>query len=144
MKKLIIYGMMSVTCLIALQACYKDKGNYSYNDINEITISSTATSYNVLVPDTLRIDVNIHQTQPHPDGLTFQWVMYPSGGAPLTRRTIGSTQNLRAAITEDPGSYVLDLFVKDKKTGVEFQKKFSVGVLTALSEGWIVEEEKNN
>ncbi|HEX6179722.1 MAG TPA: PKD-like family lipoprotein [Chitinophagaceae bacterium] len=144
MKKLTTYVLISIFSLVALQSCYKDKGNYSYNDINEITISSAASSYNVMVPDSLKIDITLHQTQPHPDGLTFQWVLYPSTAAPLTRRTIGTTQNLRAAITEDPGPYVLDFFVKDKKTGVEFQKKFAVNVLTALSEGWIVVEEKNN
>jgi hypothetical protein len=144
MKKAPKYLALSALLVVALQACYKDKGNYSYNDVNAITISTSASSYNVLVPDSLRIDVTIQQTQPHPDGLAFQWVLYPTGQAPLTRRTIGTTQNLRAAITEDPGSYVLDLFVKDKKTGVEFQKKFSIGVLTALSEGWVVVEEKNN
>ena len=144
MKTFIQYIVSALFGLVALQSCYKDKGNYTYNDINEITISSASATYNVLVPDSLKIDVTLQQTQPHPDGLSFQWVLYPATAAPLTRRTIGTTQNLRAAITEDPGSYVLDFFVKDKKTGVEFQKKFSVNVLTALSEGWVIVEEKNN
>ena len=94
------------------------------------------------MPDTLKIDISIDQTKPGPEPLTFQWVLYPNTAAPLTRRTIGTAQNLRAVVTEEPGSYLLDYYVKDNNTGVEYQKRFSINVLTALSEGWIVVEEK--
>lgn len=125
-----------------MPGCYRDKGNYEYSDINKITITSAITSYSVMIPDSLKIDVTITQTLPAAEGLSFQWVLFPNTAAPLTRRTIGTTQNLRAALTEDPGSYLLDFFVKDNKTGVEIQKRFNVTILTALSEGWVVVEEK--
>jgi hypothetical protein len=140
MKKLFNYSLCFFL-LFLVAGCYKDKGNYEFTDINKITITSTASSYSVLVPDSLKIDVDISQTIPSADGLTFQWVLYPNTAAPLTRRTVGTSQNLRAAITEDPGSYLLDLYVKDNHTNVEFQKHFTINVVTALSEGWVVVEE---
>jgi hypothetical protein len=140
MKKYIIYFFL-FSAIIVFYSCYKDKGNYDYKDINKITISSTADTFNVLLPDSLRINLTITQTLQDPAGLSFQWVMYPNTSAPLTRRTLDTTQNLRAKITEDPGSYLLDVFVKDRKTNVEFQKRFIVNVLTTYSEGWVVVEE---
>ncbi len=142
MKKVSFYIIIVFSVIAAFSSCYKDKGNYEYSDINQVTITTSASTYDVLVPDSLRIDVTISQTIPHSAGLTYQWVLFPNTQAPLTRRTIGTTQNLRAAITENPGSYLLDFYVKDEHTGVEFQKRFSINVLTAFSEGWVVVEEK--
>lgn len=140
MKKLSLF--LGLVAVVSLASCYKDKGNYDYTDINNITIQAAKDTINVLVPDSLRIDITLQQTKGAEAGLSFRWVLFPNTAAPLTRRTIGTSQNLRAAITEDPGTYLLDLFVKDEATGVEYQKRFVLGVLTKFSEGWVVVEEK--
>lgn len=142
MKKQIIYISLLATGILSILGCYKDKGNYDYNAINQITLSSTADTFNVLVPDALKIDLTVTQTNPGNAGIGYEWVMYPSTSAPLTRRTLDTTQNLNAKITEDPGTYILNVFAKDRQTGVEVQKKFVVNVLTKFSEGWVVVEEK--
>ncbi|HEX7846621.1 MAG TPA: PKD-like family lipoprotein [Chitinophagaceae bacterium] len=142
MKNILTSLLFVVAVLLFLGSCYKDEGNYDYTDINNISITSDSNSIRVMLPDTLRVNTVITQTKPGTEGLSFQWVLYPAIGAPTTRRTIGTDQNLKAIITEEPGSYRLDFFVKDKQTGVEFQKTFSISVLTKLSEGWVVVEEK--
>lgn len=142
MKKRFLYLLFASGVVIS--GCFKDKGNYDYSDINKITINSDSSTINVLLPDRLKIKIAISQTHPGPEGLGYKWVLFPNTQAPLTRRTLDTTANLDALITEDPGSYLLDLFVMDKKTGVEFQKRFSVNVITALGEGWVVLEEKGN
>jgi hypothetical protein len=142
MKKHLLFLASAIIASVLFSACYKDKGNYDYSAINQITISSSSNTYSVMLPDSLKIDIAISQTIPSAEGLTFQWVLFPNTSAPLTRRTIGTTQNLRAVITEDPGSYLLDFYVKDNKTGVEVLKRFTINILTALSEGWIIVEEK--
>ena len=128
--------------LFVAGGCYKDKGNYDYIKINKVTINTVKDTFNVLVPEQLKIDLNIVETKPSKAGLSYKWVLYPNTAAPLTRRTIGTTQNLDAVITEDPGPYLLDVFVKDEETGVTFQKKLVINVLTKFSEGWVVVEEK--
>jgi hypothetical protein len=144
MKKRIIHLLSLATITLGLNSCYKDKGNYTYSDINQITIKTSADNYNVVLPDSLKIDLLLEQTIPDAAGLSFQWVLFPQTSAPLTRRTLDTTQNLRAKITEEPGSYLLDVFVKDRKTGVEFQKRFGISIFSAFSEGWVVLEEKSN
>lgn len=141
MKKQLIYMITFVLGIFVFAGCYKDKGNYDYTQTNVITITSTADTFSVLLPDSLKINININQTMPGSEGIKYEWVMYPSTAAPLTRRTLDSTQNLVAKIIEDPGPYILILYAKDKKTNVEYQKKFVINVLTAYSEGWVVVEE---
>lgn len=128
--------------IVLLTGCYKDKGNYDYSDINQLTLKSTADVFNVVLPDSLKIDLTVEQAKPDPAGLSFEWVIYPSTSAPLTRRVLDTTQNLRAKLTEDPGTYVLIAYAKDRKTKIEFQKRFTVNVLSAFSEGWVIVEEK--
>jgi hypothetical protein len=142
MKKRIIPFFSLAVITLLLNSCYKDKGNYIYSAINQITIKTSSSNYNVVLPDSLKIDLELEQTMPDGAGVSFQWVMYPQTGAPLTRRTLDTTQNLRAKITEEPGSYLLDVFVKDRKTGIESQKRFNINVFSAYSEGWVVVEEK--
>jgi hypothetical protein len=123
-------------------SCYKDKGNYTYTDINKVSITAPDT-VSVVLPDSLKIDVTLAQTMPDAAGLKFEWVIYPITQAPLTRRTLDTTQSLKVALSvaEPPGSYYLDYFVTDKKTAVIFRKRFVVNILSKYSEGWMVIEE---
>lgn len=126
---------------IAMAGCYKDKGNYDYIDINEVSITSDSSAIVVLQQDTLRINVQLKQSMPDAAGLTYEWVFYAANGTPLERRQLGTGKNLTAMISEKPGNYNLDYFVTDKKTGVSFQKRFSISVESAFGEGWMVLEE---
>lgn len=141
MFKKIKYGCI-FSLLVFFASCYKDKGNYSYREINQISVSSDSSTITIMQQDTLRINIALSQTLPNEAGLSYQWVFYPSS-TPLTRRILDSTQNLKALISEAPGSYYLDYFVSDKNTGVSFQKKFTVNVVSAFGEGWLVLEESN-
>ncbi|WP_207512629.1 PKD-like family lipoprotein [Longitalea luteola] len=139
------YINIYIFCLAALvlAACYKDKGNYDYQAINEVTLKTDREAISLILPDSLKVNVTIEQTIPDPAGFSFEWVLYLAGGTPLERRVLDTTQNLKARITELPGSYYLMLYAKDRKTGVEYQKRLVVSVLTAYSEGWMVVEENN-
>jgi hypothetical protein len=124
-------------------SCYKDKGNYDYNDINQVMLKTDRDTVTVMLPAALKVNLNLEQTMPGNEGFDFEWVMYPTGGTPVTRRTLGTSQNLDATITELPGTYYLMIYARDRKTGVEYQKRLYVSVLTAYSEGWLVVEENN-
>lgn len=143
MTKYKTYFFILVIIAALLAGCYKDKGNYDYNDINEVVLKTDPDTVTVILPAPLKVDLTLEQTMPGSEGFSFEWVLYPTGGTPLTRRTLGTTQNLEATITELPGTYYLVIYAKDLKTGVEYQKKLYVAVLTAYSEGWLVVEENN-
>jgi hypothetical protein len=143
MTKQYIYGLLIVTTAIVLGSCYKDKGNYNYTGINQVVLKTSRDTINVVLPDSLKVDLTLQQTMPDAAGFSFEWVLFPASGTPLTRRTLDTTQNLRAKITELPGSYYLMVYAKDRKTKVEYQKRLYVSVLSSFSEGWLVVEENN-
>jgi hypothetical protein len=143
MTRLYIFGLLFITTAILTVSCYKDKGNYSYRDINQVVLKTDRDVVNVLLPDSLKVTLTLEQTIPDPAGFSFEWVLYTASGVAQNRRTLDTTQNLNARIVEMPGSYYLMLYAKDRKTGVEFQKRLLVNVLTAYSEGWMVVEENN-
>jgi hypothetical protein len=142
MTKQYIYGLLFFATAIVLGSCYKDKGNYNYTDINNVTLKTTLDTLSVLLPDSLKVNLTVEQSMGDAADLSFEWVLYPAA-TPLTRRTLDTTQNLKAKITELPGTYYLTVYVKDRKIGVEYQKRLYVSVLTAYSEGWLVVEENN-
>lgn len=133
-----------IVCLgiLALMGCYKDKGNYDYKDINTITITADKPDdISILLQDTLRINITLQETIPSTAGLEYEWVLYQNIAAPLTRWAMGTSKDIKAQVTQTPGAYILDYFVKDKTTGVSFRKKFNITILSKFNEGWLVLEE---
>ncbi len=122
--------------------CYKDKGNYDYTAINQVSITAdTPNDISVLLQDTLRINTTLTQTIPSSAGFSYEWVLFQSIAAPLTRWPMGTSKDLKVQVTQPPGQYVLDYFVKDKTTGVEFRKRFNISIVGKFNEGWLVLEE---
>lgn len=132
-----------ILTVLVLAGCYKDKGNYDYQDINEVILKTNVDTVNLILPDSLKINLTIEQTIPDEAGFSFEWVLYPTGNAPVERRILDTTKDLNARITELPGSYYVMAYAKDRKTGVEYQKRVFVSVLTPYSEGWMIVEENN-
>lgn len=143
MRIIIFPAFLAATCWLLLTGCYKDKGNYQYHDINTINSGIPDTTLTVFQFDTLHLHTNIQQSMPAQAGLSYEWVMYPAVLAPLTRRTLGTTADLDALITEAPGSYGLNLFITDNATQITTIKKMQVKVVSALNEGWLVLEDGN-
>ncbi|QEC43945.1 PKD-like family lipoprotein [Pseudobacter ginsenosidimutans] len=134
---------MAILTLALMQGCIKDKGNYSYNEINKLSIQRTLPdTFYVMVQDTLKVDLEVSQSLPDTAGLTYDWVLYPGNTAPY-RRHVGNSANLRALISDAPATYDLDLFITDKKTNVTLYKKFYVNVMSAFNQGWLVMNEKD-
>jgi hypothetical protein len=143
MTKQYIYSFLFLATAIVLGSCYKDKGNYDYTDINKVVLKTNLDTVNVVLPDSLKVNLTIEQTVANAADLSFEWVLYPTA-TPLTRRTLDTTRNLKAKITELPGSYYLVVYAKDHNTGIEYQKRLYISVLSAYSEGWLVVEENNS
>ncbi|HVI48531.1 MAG TPA: PKD-like family lipoprotein [Chitinophaga sp.] len=135
-----LFIILTIASWWFISACYKDKGNYTYQDINKVGAAVGKDTFTVFQFDTLDITAQITQTLPDPAGLTYKWVMYP--GSQLTRRTLDSTSaHLHTMIPEAPGTYTLHLFITDNKTGVTNINKMTVKVLSAFNEGWLVLED---
>ena len=139
------FKSLSIAMLVValFQGCIKDKGNYKYNNINELYIKNELPeTFTVLIQDTLKIDLEMGQTIPNKNGLTYDWVLYPGGSAEF-RIHISNTSKVRFYVKEEPKVYDLDLFVTDKDNNVSFYKKFYVNVTSVYNQGWLVMEENN-
>lgn len=129
--------------VVVLTGCYKDKGNYDYKDINKVSIEADVTgTVSVLLQDTLAINTTITETMPSAAGYEYEWVLYQNIAAPTTRSTLATTKNLKAQITQTPGGYRLDYFVKDKASGISYMKTFTINIVGKFNEGWLVLEEE--
>lgn len=150
----VVLGLM-LSCII-LWNCAKDKGNYDYNPINTLQISTdltgtdpnvfiTADSINVKQNDSLRIALKIENSTAQSTDLTYNWYLtqYETSVANPPTYQIGSNAVLRTKITYPPNLYKIVAKVTDKSSGVSFYKSFSLNVTLAEwgDEGWVVLQE---
>lgn len=141
MKKLLICILPAL--LACMAGCYKDEGNYSYSDINEITFANidTTAGYAVFIGDSLKISPSLKSTMAaNEDNYTYEWSFFDNIKGD---KILSNDRNLRIRINETPGTYSLQYRVVDKKTGVLFHVRTKVLVRTAVYEGYMVLNEVN-
>jgi hypothetical protein len=134
-------AIISLTLL--LSACFKDKGNYEYNPINEIDIEGISEDYSVALGDKLTIIPDLSFTL---DGsndtanYTYEWFALRKDGVLPgdVRKDIALTRNLDVIITIPPGPYRAYYRVTDKNSGIQWQKTFNLTVVSSIYEGWML------
>lgn len=137
----ILVFLLSVGCF---SACYKDKGNYDYQDINEITIENITPQYSGMTGvDVLHIEPSINMTQviDDPSRFNYYWIVMKSTTA---IDTIGTESILNYPISLPPDNYVLHFRVVDKTTGVVWKTKANLTIGTPLSRGLMLMGEDIN
>lgn len=133
MKRFTILLITAFT--VVLSACYKDTGNYNYNDINEIAISGIAGSYSVVFSlDVLHIepDVTMTEEDTDPGRFSYYWVLC-KGYTPID--TVGRERVLDYRVNAAPDVYNLYLRIKDNQTKMTWQKGAVVTIGTRFSNG---------
>lgn len=122
--------------LVFCSSCYKDKGNYQYQELDEIAIG-LAESYHAELGDSLLIQPQLHASitqHPDPANYTFQWGVFVNG----EEEVLSDEQNLAAEITVAPGSYTLRFLVEDKQSGIQWQRLTLLTVTSSIYEGYLV------
>lgn len=134
MKKLLICIIAGT--LVGAASCYKDKGNYSYHDINEVTFSQidTTTGYAVFIGDSLKISPKLNESQPGTD-YTYEWSFYDNINGD---KILSKEKDLKIKINETPGTYSLQYRVTDKSNGRLFHVRTNLLVRTSVYEGYLV------
>lgn len=138
-------------CLFSLaltfSKCSKDKGNYNYAEINDISIGGLMPSTNpvkVFFNDSLHIrpELTFASGTPEPQGYTYEWTM----AAPGTNKppVIATTKELHLLANQTPGAYELIYRIKDNKTGVQYQHKGYATIISEVYEGYFVLSEVND
>lgn len=141
LKLAYIIAFISICCCTA---CYKDKGNYSYEPINEVSVTQldTVNGYLAYYGDTLKIDPVITGTidKGGTGDYTYEWsYQLPSNAITV----ISKEKNLRYKIDMLPGNYSLRLKVTDNKSGVLYHIRTNLQVSTEVYEGYMVLNEVN-
>ncbi|MCS3800618.1 PKD-like family lipoprotein [Niastella sp. OAS944] len=120
-----------------LSACYKDKGNYDYHDINDVQISGIAASYTYVLGTDLHIAPNIQTKVNDISSVNCYWILTKGESTiidTLGRSPVLDTRiNVRAA-----DDYRLWLRVIDKASGVAFKAGAKLTVSTLLSTGLLL------
>lgn len=152
MKNTLQYVILPLLIVLAFYGCKKDLGNYDYDPVNVIAITTdmanvdpavVVTNDSIIVKqnDSLKVNILLAQTKPSND-LLFEWMIIQKeaaiGNPP--QYIVGDAQQLRTKILLPPGLYKLVARVTDKTTGVSFYKFYQLNVNTSPwgGEGWIV------
>lgn len=135
MYKFIKFKLFITCALLILFSCSKDVGNYEYVDINEVEFVGFQEAYSAKLGEPFSITPDLKFTQDSSgaeDRYEYRWFV---GG----RSNLATTRNLTLdPVTLDPGDYKLVYEIKDIKTGVTWQKRVSLTVVSTIYEGWIV------
>ncbi|MGN6416739.1 MAG: PKD-like family lipoprotein [Pseudobacter sp.] len=141
--KLLIKLSVCIFIVACMGSCIKDKGTYDIKEINKIAFTTALPdTFNILVQQTLTIDLDLAQSMPTDKGLSYDWVLYPGSTAGY-RIHISDSSKVRFFMTEEPRIYDLDLFITDKATNISTYRKFYVNVSSVFNQGWLVMEEFN-
>ncbi len=118
------------------QSCADDKGNYDYRELNDLGITFD-DSYSVIARDPFSIHPVVEAGAFNPDNYTYEWKAYRQTGQeePVL---LGTALNLDVELSLTQGTYLLVLNIKEKSTGIYYQKTATLRVDTSTSLGWLV------
>lgn len=145
-----IIGLLALT--LSLAGCYKDKGDYTYHQINDISISTVADTFRVNKFDTLHITPVITQVKGTDEShLKYEWSVYlnavdlnePSHFAIAVLST-DRNLDLQVGLNAESSSYNLNYKVTDTVTGVSYYKHLILYVSSAMQNGWLLLERKTD
>ena len=129
MKQFII----SILVIAGLSSCYRDKGNYSYKNINqlEITFDDNESNWKVAVGDTIQITPHFEfEKDSVEEYLTYEWE--------FQERVLSTERNL-FYIAEMLGKGDLILRVTDTRTDVVYIQSTQTEIASEFGvEGWVV------
>lgn len=140
------YYLITLLALILLSvACTKDKGNYTYENLESHFVDEDAIPKSFVVKQNETVNVAPANTTSAPGNLSYEWRLLqqsyspdPATGAYVDKQ-LATTKNLSYRVVEAPGSYILVLYVTDKSNGGISQiVKMPFTVSSYASIGWMV------
>ena len=117
------------SCLLFLSSCYKDKGNYSYHELESVSIDTThvgmQAEYAIMRFDTLTLSPRIwfegqEVTDDSTAPLDYLWTIFSAtsgSGASAVIDTIGHERVLHNVISRTGGNYLVQLVVTNRNDG---------------------------
>ncbi len=147
--KNLIYAILSLTAF-ALSACYDDKGNYNYHELESVVIDTTGTGmqpeYSIMRFDQLQLSPNIYfEGQLVDDNsnvpLSYEWTIFSAttgAGSNTVSDVIGTERQLDTVISRTGGNYFVQLVVTNQNNGIRQFFRIPVAVSEVFDGGWMV------
>jgi len=153
MKNIIKVGIGC--CLGAvLTSCVKDNNEYTFDDVNLVTVTTTDTVFTVQQLQNLIIKPTLTESLSNTgDTYAYEWSVNTTaslaededeGTENSNPDLLSSEKDLNVRITLSPSKYTLKFTVTNNKTGIKAIKKYDLIVNGAFYEGWFVINNKNN
>lgn len=129
--------------LLTLTGCSKDLGNYTYQDINEVSISGIAASYTSTYENNLSIvpSLDFTKTDQTVDRYAYEWKLVksiPTSDSDWRGIVIGKNRDLDYFVKASPGSYTLYYKVTDNHTEVTWTTYTTLTVTTRTATGFLL------
>lgn len=143
MKSWFRYSLIGILIALFFASCYRDKGNYSYKDLNELTINLpevVSVQQGMVVNVTPELEFALGDEE---GDLSYEWVITTSTGRDSIYVVLSTERKLEKRIDYAAGnSYPLNFKVTDNNTGVTYRKETKLRVLTEFQPGYFLLEEK--
>ena len=152
MKKTIIL----LSSILFLTACYEDKGDYDYHELDQVAIDTAATGmqseYAIMRYDTLHLEPNVYFNGQLVDDsgnfpLDYEWTIFSATtgvGSSQVSDVIGTERVLDAVITRTGGNYYVQLIVTNRNDGIREFFRLPVAVSEVFDGGWMVFYERSD
>ncbi len=129
------FKLSLVVVIMLTFACRKDNQQFKYEQINDIKIKDTITSFTIPQLDSLIITPTLEQTMPAGDSFTYSWT--------IDSTKIAASKNLRIKVTLSPGTYSVIYKIKSNKNGIYTLQRYTVVVTGVYPDGWYIVNSKD-
>lgn len=146
-KKILIAGLL---ILIAVSACYKDKGNYDYKNVNDfkvtITPAPTDKEFNIYVvnqpgikAETFKLTAEVTQTvNTSEDNIEYTWYRtLKVDKKTISSDTIYGQENLMEIVASKKTEWDILLVVRDKSMELEYYRSITVKTKIPFYNSWL-------
>ena len=140
------FKYIAICCfsVLSLTACFEDKGNYDYREINDITIEGIDREkvYELFAyQSVLRITPIINSTLGDGKDYEYTWRIIPRNATEedgtIDKYIVSHEKDLVYPVQLEDGNYTGFFEVKDPETGVTWVEDFYLHVQSQGSEGWV-------
>ena len=130
---------------VMLSACFDDKGNYSYTQINDVTIGQKGFDGDTVYllrsdVDDLKIspELSYREGQESAGGYSYEWVAVSTNKHVGQRTQLGTDRNLDYKVKLKADDYHLFFKVTDLATGIVYSRQATLKVNNLYTRGWIL------
>lgn len=143
MNKKLIRNILFAGMLASLASCYKDDGNYDYITLPDVKIEMDKQFYADQFSE-LEIPVSINLDGDAEADYEYTWRLWSDEIKRADyKKTISNDKDLKFQVNELAGSYTLTFTAHNKRTNVDTYKQATLVVQGAITEGWMVLQEKD-